>query len=53
MGPFQNALKSGEGKKPIEEDENRRKLIISKVLADVKGLGEGSDKGGVYFVNLN
>ena len=53
MGPFQNALKSGEGKKPIEEDENRRKLIISKVLADVKGLGEGSDKGGVYYLNLN
>ena len=53
VGPFQNALKSGEGKKPIEEDESRRKLIISKVLADVKGLGEGSDKGGVYFVNLS
>ncbi|KAF8806297.1 PCI-domain-containing protein [Phlegmacium glaucopus] len=52
VAPFQNALKSAEGKKPIEEDENRRKLIISKVLADVKGLGEGSDKEVEGFFNL-
>ncbi|KAF8165632.1 hypothetical protein B0H34DRAFT_671432 [Crassisporium funariophilum] len=51
-GPFQNALKSGEGRKPIEEDENRRKLILSKVLADVKGLGDGSDKEIEGFFNL-
>ena len=50
VGPFQNALKSAEGKKPIEEDENRRKLIISKVLADVKGLGEGPDKGNFFHL---
>jgi translation initiation factor 3 subunit M len=45
--PFQNALKPGEGKKPIEEDEQRRKLILSKLMQEVKGLGDGSDKGNV------
>jgi len=43
--PFHNALKTADGKKPIQEDETRRKLILSKILADVTGLGEGSDKG--------
>jgi len=47
VAPFQNALKSGEGKKPIEEDEQRRKLILSKLMQEVKGLGDGSDKGNV------
>lgn len=45
VGPFQNALKSGDGKKPIEEDETRRKLILSKLLQEVRGLGDGTDKG--------
>ncbi|KAJ3516149.1 hypothetical protein NLJ89_g1305 [Agrocybe chaxingu] len=44
VAPFQNALRSGEGKKPIEEDGPRRKLILSKLLPEVKGLGDGSDK---------
>jgi len=43
--PFHNALKTADGKKPIQEDETRRKLILSKILADVTSLGEGSDKG--------
>jgi len=45
ISPFQNALKSSEGRKPIEEDEQRRKLILSKLLPEVKGLGDGSEKG--------
>jgi len=45
VAPFQNALKSGEGRKPIEEDEARRKLILLKLLEEVRGLGDGSDKG--------
>ncbi|KAF8969390.1 hypothetical protein BDZ97DRAFT_240477 [Flammula alnicola] len=52
IAPFQNALKSGEGKKPIEEDENRRKLILSKLLQEVRGLGDGSDKEIEGFYNL-
>lgn len=44
--PFQDALKT-EGKKPIEEDEERRKRIFSMALVEVKGLGDGSDRGAL------
>ncbi|PPQ63150.1 hypothetical protein CVT24_005790 [Panaeolus cyanescens] len=52
VAPFQNALKTAEGKKPIEEDEPRRKLILSKLLADVKGLGDGTEREIEGFFNL-
>jgi len=52
VGPFQNALKSGEGRKPIEEDEASRKLILLKLLEEVRGLGDGSDKEIEGFFNL-
>jgi len=45
-------LKSGEGIKPIEDDEKRRKLILSKLMQEVKGLGDGSDKEVEGFFNL-
>lgn len=47
VAPFQNALKSGDGRKPIDEDENRRKLILSKLVQEIRGLGDGSDKGAL------
>jgi hypothetical protein len=50
--PFQDVLKKEEGRKPIEEDEKRRRKIFAMVLTEVKGLGEGSDKGE-YFVGLH
>ena len=43
--PFQDALKIEEGQKALEEDINRRRKIFSMVLNEVKGLGEGSEKG--------
>jgi translation initiation factor 3 subunit M len=43
--PFQDALKTEDGRKPIEEDENRRKKIFAMALAEVKGLGDGSERG--------
>ncbi|KAF9057843.1 PCI domain-containing protein [Panaeolus papilionaceus] len=52
VAPFQNALKAAEGKKPIEEDEPRRKLVLSKLLADVKGLGDGTEREIEGFFNL-
>ncbi|KAF9534129.1 hypothetical protein CPB83DRAFT_843726 [Crepidotus variabilis] len=52
LGPFQNALKAGEGKPPLGEDEPKRKLILSKLLPDVKGLGDGTDKEAEGFFNL-
>jgi translation initiation factor 3 subunit M len=43
--PFQEALRTEKTQKPIEEDEERRRTIFSMVLIEIKGLGEGSDKG--------
>lgn len=43
--PFQDALKTEEGKKPIEEDEPRRRKIFGMALSEVKGLGDGSERG--------
>jgi translation initiation factor 3 subunit M len=38
-------VKTEEGKKPIEEDEARRKSVVKSVLQQVNGLGDGSEKG--------
>jgi hypothetical protein len=43
--PFQDALKTEEGHKPLEMDADRRRKIFSMVISQVKGLGDGSDKG--------
>src|ERR1700722_2414946 len=48
---FQGALKSKDGN-PLEEDKEKRKFIFSKVLAEVKGLGDGSEKGNFRHSNL-
>ena len=45
--PFQTALTVQEGQKPLEEDEAHRRKILVQVLAEVKGLGEGSEKGAL------
>jgi translation initiation factor 3 subunit M len=45
--PFQEALKTDAGKKPLEEDDDRRRKILSMVLVDVKTLGDGSEKGSL------
>jgi translation initiation factor 3 subunit M len=43
--PFQEALKTGEGQKPLEEDVERRKKIFSMTITEVKGFGDGNEKG--------
>lgn len=43
--PFQDALKNEAGQKLLEEDINRRRKIFTMVLREVKGLGDGSEKG--------
>ncbi|KAL0580738.1 hypothetical protein V5O48_001296 [Marasmius crinis-equi] len=50
--PFQDALKTESGQKPIEEDEDRRRKIFSMVISEVKGLGDGSEKEIEGFFNL-
>ncbi|KAI9064881.1 PCI-domain-containing protein [Trametes sanguinea] len=50
--PFQDALSTPEGQKPIEEDEERRRKVLASVIEQVKGLGEGSEKEIEGFFNL-
>ncbi|CDO69565.1 hypothetical protein BN946_scf184759.g5 [Trametes cinnabarina] len=50
--PFEDALATPEGQKPIEEDEERRRKVLTSVVEQVKGLGEGSDKEIEGFFNL-
>lgn len=45
--PFQDALKTPQGGKPLEENVERRREIFSMILTQVKGYGEGSEKGGL------
>jgi translation initiation factor 3 subunit M len=48
--PFQDILKTDEGQKPLEKDEPRQRKIFSMVLSEVKGLGDGSEKGASSFL---
>ncbi|QRV72815.1 UDP-glucose:glycoprotein glucosyltransferase A [Ceratobasidium sp. AG-Ba] len=50
--PFQEALQTPEGKKPLAEDADRRKKIIGMVREKVVGLGEGTDREIEGFFNL-
>ncbi|KAF7352413.1 Eukaryotic translation initiation factor 3 subunit M [Mycena venus] len=50
--PFQDVLKTEPGKKPLEEDDNRRRKIFSMVVVEVKTLGDGSEKEIEGFFNL-
>ena len=43
--PFSHALTTKEGEKSLEEDEERRRKVVKLVVEQVKGLGEGSEKG--------
>ncbi|KZT24562.1 PCI-domain-containing protein [Neolentinus lepideus HHB14362 ss-1] len=50
--PFQGALRTAEGAKPIEEDVERRRKILSMVIGEVHGFGDGSDREIEGFFNL-
>ncbi|KAL7282660.1 hypothetical protein ACG7TL_004133 [Trametes sanguinea] len=50
--PFQDALSTPEGQKPIDEDEERRRKVLVSVIEQVKGLGAGSEKEIEGFFNL-
>lgn len=43
--PFQDLLTTLEGQKPLEEDLERREKALIAVLGEVKGFGEGSERG--------
>ncbi|KAF8214029.1 hypothetical protein K438DRAFT_1927230 [Mycena galopus ATCC 62051] len=50
--PFQDVLKTEPGKKPLDEDDARRRKIFSMVVVEVKTLGDGSEKEIEGFFNL-
>ncbi|KAH9899504.1 PCI-domain-containing protein [Cubamyces lactineus] len=50
--PFQDAVTTPEGQKPIEEDEERRRKVLSSVIEQAKGLGDGTEKEIEGFFNL-
>ena len=50
---FAEGIKSNEGKKPFGEDGDRRRRVFTQLLSEVKGLGDGTDKGAdrvMYFI---
>ncbi|KAF9809857.1 hypothetical protein IEO21_07218 [Rhodonia placenta] len=50
--PFADVLEIADGQPPIEEDEPRRTKVLTMVLGEVKGLGDGSEKEIEGFFNL-
>ncbi|KAF8592729.1 PCI domain-containing protein [Ramaria rubella] len=50
--PFQDVLNATEDETPLSEDENKRKKTLKLVLAEIKGLGDGSDREIEGFFNL-
>lgn len=42
---FKDDLKTEESQTPLEEDENRKRAMLVRVLDEIKLLGEGNDKG--------
>ncbi|EGO02107.1 hypothetical protein SERLA73DRAFT_177851 [Serpula lacrymans var. lacrymans S7.3] len=49
---FQQLLKTDEGAKSLDEDDDRKRTIFSAVLNEVKGLGDGNEKEIEGFFNL-
>ena len=47
--PFQDVLITRNGQNLLEEDDGRRRQTIIMVLAEVKNLGQGSDRGSVVW----
>ena len=37
------------GETPLEQDETRKKDVVGWVVGEVKGLGEGSERGAFSF----
>lgn len=43
--PFQDALVTADGQTPLADDENRRKRIVELLVAEIRGLGDGNERG--------
>lgn len=51
--PFADVLEIADGQPPIEEDEPRRTKVLTMVLGEVKGLGDGSEKGASVIITCS
>ncbi|EKM79917.1 hypothetical protein AGABI1DRAFT_99540 [Agaricus bisporus var. burnettii JB137-S8] len=49
---FKDDLKTEESQTPLEEDEDRKRAMLVRVLDEIKLLGEGNDKEIEGFFNL-
>jgi len=49
---FRDVLTTQEGQKPIDQDEDLRRDVLTLVLGEVKGFGEGADREIEGFFNL-
>ncbi|KIL70313.1 hypothetical protein M378DRAFT_156420 [Amanita muscaria Koide BX008] len=49
---FAEAIESKEGQKPFNEDDERRRQVFSRLLSEVKGLGDGNEKEIDGFFNM-
>ncbi|KAL9713095.1 hypothetical protein Ac2012v2_004336 [Leucoagaricus gongylophorus] len=52
IASFQDDLKTAEGETPLEEDQERQRALFSKLVAEIKQLGEGNEKEIEGFYNL-
>ncbi|KAL1741002.1 hypothetical protein HDZ31DRAFT_46364 [Schizophyllum fasciatum] len=50
--PFSEALKTEEGKKPLSENDDRKREIFSHLVPEIKTLGDGTDNEIEGFFNL-
>ncbi|KAG6861869.1 hypothetical protein C0995_011166 [Termitomyces sp. Mi166 len=50
--PFQDALRTSEEQKPLEEDVERKRSIFKMVVVEVKSFGDGTEKEIEGFFNL-
>ncbi|THH33481.1 hypothetical protein EUX98_g705 [Antrodiella citrinella] len=52
LQPFQDALTTAEDQTSFEQDDERRRQVLIKVLDEVKDLGDGSEREIEGFFNL-
>ncbi len=48
---FETLLLPQEGHKPIDEDEERRKKVVTMVVDQTQGLGDGTERGTFFICN--
>ncbi|KAF8638604.1 hypothetical protein AX17_002145 [Amanita inopinata Kibby_2008] len=50
--PFVEIVEIKEGQKPFNEDDDRRRQVFSKIISELKSLGEGTEREIEGFFNM-